>query len=80
VIRQVWQFDYTWEAYVPPAKRKRGHYALPVLSGAEIVGHLDLKADRGRRRLAVVSRGVRRGHRTAGAVRDLALFLGLRPL
>jgi uncharacterized protein YcaQ len=43
------------------------------------VGHVDLKADRERRRLAVVSRGVRRGHAAAPAVRELARFLGLGP-
>ena len=79
VVRHLWKFNYTWEAYVPPAKRKRGHYALPVLSGTELVGHVDLKADRERRRLAVVSRGVRRGHAAAPAVRELARFLGLGP-
>ena len=79
VTRHLWRFDYTWEAYVPPAKRKRGHYALPVLSGTELVGHVDLKADRERRRLAVVSRGVRRGYAAAPAVRELARFLGLAP-
>jgi len=78
VTRRVWGFDYTWEAYVPAGKRKRGHYALPVLSGLEIVGHVDLKADRAARKLLVVSRGVRRGHRTSGAVAGLARFLGLR--
>lgn len=75
----LWNFDYAWEAYVPPAKRKRGHYALPVLAGIEIVGHVDLKADRARRRLRVVSRSLRRGHRSAPAVAELAAFLGLRP-
>ena len=25
--------NYTWEVYTPPAKRKRGYYALPILSG-----------------------------------------------
>jgi len=79
VTRGLWKFDYTWEAYVPPAKRKRGHYALPVLSGTELVGHVDLKADRVRGRLAVVSRAVRRGHAAAPAVRELARFLGLSP-
>ena len=78
VTRRVWGFDYTWEAYLPAGRRKRGHYALPVLSGLELVGHVDLKADRAARRLVVVSRGVRRGHRTSGAVAGLARFLGLR--
>ena len=57
---------------------KRGHYALPVLAGTEIVGHVDPKADRARGRLQIVSRRVRRGHKTAAAVEQLAGFLGLR--
>jgi uncharacterized protein len=78
VTRQLWAFDYTWEAYTPAPKRRRGYYALPVLSGTELVGHVDLKADRERGRLGVVSRKVSRGHAAAPAIRELAGFLGLR--
>jgi len=78
VTRALWNFDYTWEAYTPPRKRLRGHYALPILAGTEIVGHVDPKADRPARRLRVASRSVRRGHRVAPALDDLARFLGLR--
>jgi hypothetical protein len=77
VTAALWNFDYTWEVYTPPHKRVRGYYALPVLAGAELVGHVDPKADRAARRLRVVSRGVRCGHRTAPAVRELAAFLSL---
>ncbi|MFI5357019.1 MAG: DNA glycosylase AlkZ-like family protein [Opitutales bacterium] len=68
VTSALWDFDYTWEVYTPPAKRTRGYYALPVLAGHEIVGHIDPKANRQQRRLTVVSRKVRRGHATATAV------------
>jgi len=78
VTRALWNFDYTWEVYVPPAKRRRGYYALPVLSGLELVGHVDTKADREAGRLRVVSRSVRRGHRSSFSVRQLAAWLGLR--
>lgn len=78
VTRAVWDFDYTWEVYTPPAKRVRGYYALPILSGGEIVGHVDPKADRKAQRLRVVSRKIRRGHVSAPAVQALASFLGLR--
>ena len=78
VTQRLWGFDYTWEVYTPPARRKRGYYALPILAGLEIVGHVDPKADRERRRLAVVSRRVRRGHRVTGALDQLAEFLELR--
>lgn len=75
---RLWHFDYTWEVYTPAAKRTRGYYALPVLSGCEFVGHIDPKADRANGRLRIVSRHVRRGHPIAPAVRELAQFLGLK--
>lgn len=78
ITSALWDFDYTWEVYVPPARRKRGYYALPVLAGIEIVGHVDPKADRGKGRLRVISRRVRRGHQVADELDRLAGFLGLR--
>lgn len=78
VTTALWDFDYTWEAYTPPAKRQRGYYALPILAGTEIVGHVDVKAERESRRLIVVSRSVRRGHRAARSIRELARWLGLK--
>jgi uncharacterized protein len=74
----LWNFDYTWEAYTPAAKRVRGHYALPVLADTELVGHVEPKADRRTRKLVVASRSVRRGYATQAAVRDLAQWLGAR--
>jgi len=78
VTSTLWGFDYTWEVYTPPAKRKRGYYALPVLAGTEIVGHVDPKADRRQRRLRIMARSVRRGHKITDAVRALAGWLGLK--
>lgn len=78
ITHTLWNFDYTWEVYTPPARRVRGYYALPLLAGDEIVGHVDPKADRAHGRLIVVSRSVRRGHRARPAVKSLASFLGLR--
>lgn len=78
LTRVLWNFDYTWEAYTPAHKRVRGHYALPVLAGLELVGHVNPKADRERRKLVVLSRRVRRGHSLVSALRALAGFLGVR--
>ena len=78
VTSALWDFDYTWEVYTPAHKRTRGYYALPVLAGTELVGHVDPKADRVAKKLLVVSRRVRRGHAVTPAVRTLARFLGLR--
>jgi uncharacterized protein YcaQ len=78
VTRALWEFDYVWEAYTPASKRTRGHYAMPLLCGLDLVGHVDSKADREQRRLRVVGRRVRRGFKAAPAVKELASFLGLR--
>jgi uncharacterized protein YcaQ len=78
VTSRLWGFDYTWEVYTPPAKRKRGYYALPVLAGTEFVGHVEPKLNRESRRVQVVSRSIRRGHKVAGALKRLAEFLHLR--
>ncbi len=78
VTSALWNFDYTWEAYTPPAKRVRGYYALPVLAGTQIVGHVDPKADRAAGRLVVAARRLARPHRLREVTAELARFLGLR--
>ena len=78
VTSALWGFDYTWEVYTPPAKRKRGYYALPVLSGHALVGHVDPKVDRLAKKLRIQSRAVRRGHAITGPLQDFARWLGLR--
>jgi uncharacterized protein YcaQ len=75
----LWGFDYTWEVYTPPARRVRGYYALPVLAGERLVGHVEPRADRELGRLLVLSRSLARGVAVQPAVRDLARFLGLGP-
>lgn len=41
--RRIFDFDYTFEAYVPRDKRRYGHYVMAVLSGTELVGRVDLQ-------------------------------------
>jgi uncharacterized protein YcaQ len=55
----------------------RGYYALPVLAGERLVGHVEPRADRERGQVVLVSRRVERGVRVRGAVQELARFLGL---
>jgi uncharacterized protein YcaQ len=78
VTSALWNFDYTWEAYTPAHKRVRGYYALPILSGLDIVGHIDAKADREARKLIIVSRSLKRGHRVADTTKTFARWLGLK--
>jgi len=53
--RRMFGFDYTIEIYTPAAKRVYGYYSLPILMDDELVGRIDLKADRKTRTLIVKS-------------------------
>lgn len=74
----LWGFEYTWEVYTPAARRVRGYYALPVLAGERLAGHVEPRADRDERRLVLLSRAVARGVAVRPALQELAGFLGLR--
>ncbi len=73
----LWNFDYRWEVYVPPHKRKRGYYALPLLHGNGFIGHADVKADRPAGLLHVISHESTSTAHVRTAVKSLAGFLGL---
>jgi len=52
-LKQFFDYEHLFEAYVPKQKRKRGYFALPVLVGDEIVAALDLKTDRQRKKVLI---------------------------
>jgi hypothetical protein len=41
MLLDIFDFSYTWEAYVPAIKRKFGYYGLPVLMNGEFVGQVE---------------------------------------
>ncbi len=45
-LKDIFGYDYTLECYIPEAKRVYGYFCLPMLRKDEIVGRIDLKADR----------------------------------
>lgn len=79
VTESVWSYDYRWEVYVPPQKRIRGYYALPLLHRHRFIGHADLKADRPRGVLNRVGGEVSAASHLCTAVGSLAAFLNLAP-
>lgn len=44
LIMQLFGFEYTWEIYSPPEKRKYGYYVLPVLMGNRFIGRIEAVA------------------------------------
>lgn len=80
--RQLFDFDYTIEIYVPAAKRKYGYYVLPILHRERLIGRIDPLFDRPSRTLRVNAvyaepgAPADAGPAVATAIRDLAAFLG----
>jgi uncharacterized protein YcaQ len=46
LLRQLFDFDYIWEVYVPEARRRWGYYVLPLLYGDGFVGRIEPRIDR----------------------------------
>ncbi len=82
-LRDLFQFDYVLEMYVPRAKRRWGYFALPVLHGDRLVGKVDATADRraGVLRVDAIHEDAPFSRRTSAAVRSeldaLGAWLGL---
>jgi hypothetical protein len=54
-LKNIFDFDYGIECYLPEPKRKYGYFSLPILYGDEFVGRLDPKAERDTKKFIVKS-------------------------
>ena len=82
---RLFNFHYRIEIYTPQAKRKFGYYVLPFMMNGQMVGRVDLKADRANSKLLVHSVHTEKGVTRAminnalnNELRTMASWLGLR--
>jgi len=67
--QRLFAFEYRIEIYTPAPQRRFGYYSLPVLIGDDLVGRVDLKADRATSTLRVQSAWWEHGRPTDAAPR-----------
>ena len=53
LIKALFNYDYAWEIYYPPEKRKYGYYVLPMIYGETFAGRIEAAADRKTKTLIV---------------------------
>ena len=82
-LRDLFDFDYCLEMYLPAAKRRWGYYALPVLHHDRFIGAVDAKADHKTSTLRVLTisvepdTGFEELHAIDDEIAALASWLGL---
>jgi uncharacterized protein len=54
LLGSLFEFDYVWELFHPPAKRRWGWYVLPILFGDRLVGRIEPRIDRAGGRVEVI--------------------------
>ena len=54
LVTNLFGFDYVWEGFFPPAKRRWGRYVLPICFRDRFVGRIEPRIDRDRARVEVL--------------------------
>jgi uncharacterized protein YcaQ len=54
LVASLFDFDYVWEGFFTPAKRRWGYYVLPISFGDRFVGRIEPRIDRDRARVEVL--------------------------
>ncbi len=76
-VERLFGFRYRIEIYVPEPKRRFGYYVYPFLLDGELVGRVDLKADRKAGVLRALGTFVEQGANPDRVARELAAELRL---
>jgi len=54
-VGDLFGFEYVWELFLPPAKRRWGWYVLPILHGDRLVGRIEPRIDREARHVEILN-------------------------
>jgi len=55
LLSSLFEFEYVWELFHPPAKRRWGWYVLPIVFGDRLVGRIEPRIDRDESRVEVLN-------------------------
>jgi hypothetical protein len=55
LLSSLFGYDYVWEGFFPPARRRWGYYVLPVVFGDRFAGRIEPRIDRDRARVEVLN-------------------------
>ncbi len=83
-LQDLFEFNYSWEIYLPAAKRRFGPYVMPILRGDSFVGRVNPRLDRDKGLLAVEGLWLEADAKSEpglldeieSALNDLARFVG----
>jgi uncharacterized protein YcaQ len=81
---QLYNFHFRFEVYLPKAQRKYGCYVMPILHGDRLIGRIDPRMDRKKKKLMInavyvepdAPKSEETGQAVATAIGELAAFLG----
>jgi uncharacterized protein len=55
LLSSLFAYDYVWEGFFAPEKRRWGYYVLPIVFGERLVGRIEPRVDRDRARVEVLN-------------------------
>jgi uncharacterized protein len=55
LLQSLFDFEYVWELFFPPAKRRWGWYVLPIVFRDRFVGRIEPRIDRDEARVQVLN-------------------------
>jgi uncharacterized protein YcaQ len=55
LLQRLFDFEYVWELFLPPSKRRWGWYVLPIIFRDRFVGRIEPRIDRAERRIEILN-------------------------